>query len=90
MCAQCDSFVYETHCVYVCMLVCTCGVVFICSVCTCVYQLLADIYTRNAIFTETQSAAVNMSVEVLYRGYGLTYRTTYNVLHGECAIGKPF
>ena len=30
--------------VIVCMLVCTCGVVFICSVCTCVHQLLADIY----------------------------------------------
>ena len=30
--------------VIACMLVGTCGVVFICSVCTCVYQLLADMY----------------------------------------------
>ena len=31
-----------------------------------------------------------MLAEVGYRGYGLTYRATYNILYGECATGKPF
>ena len=42
------------------------------------------------IYTEAQSASVNMLAEVGYRGYGPTYRATYNILYGECATGKPF
>ena len=30
-----------------------------------------------------------MLAEVRYRGYGPTYCTTYNILYGECATGKP-
>ena len=28
-----------------------------------------------------------MLAEIGYRGYGLTYRATYNILYGECATG---
>ena len=42
---------------------------------------------RALIFTEAQSAEVNMSAEVVYIGYGPPYRTTYNILYGECATG---
>ena len=72
------------------VLVWTCGVVFICSVCTCVYQLLADIYDWNAIFKEAWSAEVNICTEVLNRVYGPTYCSTYNILYGEYATGEPF
>ena len=48
---------------------------------------IGDIYDRSAIFTEARSAEVNMSAEVVYRGYGPTYRTIYNILYGECTAG---
>ena len=44
--------------------------------------------------TEAQSRAQVRKYErwghINYRGYGLTYRTTYNILYGECTIGEPF
>ena len=30
---------------------------------------------------------IKMPAEVRYRGYGLTYRTTNNILYGECVTG---
>ena len=42
-------------------------------------QFTADIYDQGAIFTEAESAEVNMCAEVVYRGYKPTYRTTYYV-----------
>ena len=51
---------------------------------------IADIYDRGIIFTEAQSAKVNMFAELGYRGCGPTYRATYNILYGECATGRHF
>ena len=31
-----------------------------------------------------------MLAEAGYRGYGPTYRSTYNILYGEFATGEPF
>ena len=44
---------------------------------------------QGVIFTKAQSAEVNMFASVGYRGYGLTYRATYNILYGECATREP-
>ena len=33
---------------------------------------------------------VKLLAKVKYRGYGLTYHATYNMLYGECATGKTF
>ena len=30
------------------------------------------------------------AVEVMYRGYRLTYRIIYNIYYGECATDQPF
>ena len=59
----------------------------ICNIYSMVGRSIADIYDRGVIFTEARSAEVNMLAEVGYRGYGLTYRATYNILYGKCATG---
>ena len=63
-------------------------------VCNIIYSTVgrsvANIYDLGVIFTEMRSAEVNILAEVGYRGYGLTYRATYNMLYSECATGKPF
>ena len=51
---------------------------------------IADIYDQGIIFTKARCAEVNMFAEVRYRGYGPTYRATYNILYGECTTGEPF
>ena len=51
----------------------------ICNIYSTVGRSIADTYDR--------SAEVNMSAEVVYRGYGPTYRATYNILYGEYATG---
>ena len=39
-------------------------------------------------------STVGRSIANIYnqgnRGYGPTYRATYNILYGECANGEPF
>ena len=48
----------------------------LCNTYSTVGRSIADICDRGAyIFTEARSAEVNMSAEVLYRGYRPTYRT---------------
>ena len=39
--------------------------------------MYSQLYNQGTIFTEEQHTKVNMSAEVLYRGYGPAYRTTY-------------
>lgn len=51
---------------------------------------IVNIYNCGTIFTEAQSAKVNMSAEVIYRGYGPEYHTKYNLLYSKCATDKPF
>ena len=58
-------------------------------ICSMVGWSIADIYDRGGIFTEAQSAELNMLAEVRYRGYGPIYRARYNILYGECATGEP-
>ena len=38
----------------------------------------------GTILTEELIAEVNMSTEVVYRGYAPTYRTTFNTLYVQC------
>ena len=49
-----------------------------------VVRSIANIYDWGTIFTKAWSA------EVGYRGCGLTYRATYNILYGESATGELF
>ena len=62
----------------------------ICNMYNMIGRSIVDIYDWSALFTEARSAEVNMSAEVGYIGHGLTYRTTYDILYGECATGTPF
>ena len=62
----------------------------ICNIYSTVGRSIANVYDWGVIFTEVWSAEVNMPAEVGYRGYGPTYRATYNILYGECATGEPF
>jgi len=44
----------------------------------------------EAPYLPAQSAKLNMSVEVIYRGYGQIFCTTYNMLYSECTTDKSF
>ena len=67
-----------------------CAPTIICNIYSTVGRSTANIYDRGVIFTEVQSAEVNMLTEVGYRGYRPTYRAIYNIFYGECTTGDPF
>ena len=67
-----------------------CAIIILNVIYSTVGRSIANIYDRSVIFTSALSTSVNISTEVVYRDYGPTYRTTYNILNGEYAKGEPF
>ena len=51
---------------------------------------IADIYDLRRHIYRGAKRRDKYAAEVVYRGYGPTYRIIYTIYHGECATDEPF
>ena len=64
--------------------------IYICYVYSTVGRSIADIYDPRQHIYLGASRLNKYAAEVVYIGYGPTYRIKYTIYYGECATDEPF
>ena len=73
------------------MVMCTVHTTFyICYIYSTVGRSIADIYDPRRHIYGGAKCGGKYAAEVIYRGYGPTYRIIYTIYYGECATDEPF